>query len=80
MRSVSCKLTFPDGASIVGRICARSPETEYPVRYAGAVDRLPRRYGEADAAFLKFHFRSLAKKHVSKIRITERGFFDTHCL
>lgn len=59
-----CKATFtvnwPDGQSAIAEIEAISPETDYPVRYSGAANRLIDPPGETDLAFLAFVMRQSA--------------------
>jgi hypothetical protein len=76
MLHLTCKLTFPDGATVIGQLSGRSAEALYPVSYSGAVKRLPRRYPKADAGLLKTLFRNVAQETGAEIDINQSGTFE----
>jgi hypothetical protein len=76
MLTLTCKLQFPDGASVTGRLQAASPEGEYRVTYEGAVYRLPKPPKASDAAYLEFLFQSLAKQLSGELQIEKEGQYD----
>lgn len=76
MLNLTCKLQFPDGASVTARLQAASPEGENPVTYHGALERLPEQPKESDTAYLEFLFKSFAKQFGARLQIEKQGQYD----
>ncbi len=76
MLTLTCKIKFADGATVSGQIVTPSPETEMPVFYAGAVDRLVKQFPKSDAAFLEFIFKKESKRSGGALTVTRDGEFD----
>ena len=76
MLTITCQLTFADGATAAGSIIAESADADYPVEYTGAVARLPRRYDAADASQLRALFRALAQETGAQFSETSEGEYD----
>ncbi|HXG47086.1 MAG TPA: hypothetical protein VNO52_05640 [Methylomirabilota bacterium] len=71
-----CTLKFRDGQMVHGLIEAESANGEYPIHYAGAVDRLPRRFETGDPADLRGLFRNLARELDAEFSEQTTGEYD----
>ena len=76
MLALTCKLQFPDGATITARLEAASPEGEYRVAYEGAVDRLPKHLDQSDVGFMEFTFKAWASQLGAELQIERQGQYD----
>lgn len=80
MRSITCQLRWEDGVTVTGAIKADSADTEYLVDYAGAVERLPRRYDRADAPLLRALFIALAQETGAQFTEQAEGSYERWAL
>jgi hypothetical protein len=77
MMTITCKLTFKDGAVVTARIEAESPDREYPIKYTGPVTRLAKwSLSDADAGFLEFIFKRMAVETGAVLDVLREGEFD----
>jgi len=76
MITQTCTLKFPDGAVVTAVVEAASPESENPIRYEGAVDRLPHRYDTGGPSDIEFLFRKFAEELGAEYSSDMSGTYD----
>lgn len=80
MFTLTCKLTFPDGKIVTGKVSAESPHDDNAVIYTGAVDRLPDRYETAFPSFLAVVFKNAARETGATFSERSSGNYDCFAL
>jgi hypothetical protein len=75
MRTLSCNLKWSDGVILTVTAESESAETEVPVKYSGALDRMPSRYEKADLGFLEWWLKTMATKTGAEIDLKTDGEF-----
>ncbi len=82
MLTMICTLTFADGQKVTGTINAASYESNYPVIYKGAANRLPlaERAEPRQAVSLERFFRDQAKRSGATFRKRIKGSYDRWAL
>jgi len=76
MVTLTCKLLFPDGKVVTGKMTAESPEGRNPVQYDGPVERLSETFDDTTVASLIFLFRDLARETGAAFSSDMEGEFD----
>lgn len=76
MKTATCTLKFRDGAAVTGTVTAAAPESENPITYTGAVDRLPHRYETGGPTDLEFLFRKFADELNAEVQVDESGEYE----
>jgi hypothetical protein len=73
MLTVNCTLTFPDGKKVTAQIEAQSPATDYPITYAGCVDRLVTKCATGTASDLELLFTLAARRSRAELNVVRTG-------
>jgi hypothetical protein len=79
MKTTTCKLTFPDGATVEATVSVRSTHAQGDVVYSGAVDRLrPEEdiFKKGDGYNLMSFFQVAAYELGAEYSMTESGDYD----
>jgi len=77
MLSVVCKLTFPDGQEVTGKIEAKSPATDYPFVYTGPAERLKSQPASGTASDLELLFRLTAHREGATLTVERSGAYES---
>jgi hypothetical protein len=75
MHTIICKLTFPDGAIVTGKLSAIASSFDAPVTYSGPVDRLTHIFEKTTVGTLKLVFSQTAEKTGAKLTVRTRGIY-----
>jgi hypothetical protein len=70
-------LTFPDGQTVVAEIQAETPDREEPVKYTGAVERLPEKFETADERVLRAWAAGMARETGATVTENVEGQYDS---
>lgn len=76
MITITCTLTFTDGAKATGKLSADNPYDSVPVTYSGAVDRLKVRFERTDAPALRASFKNMARSTGADVSVLMIGNYD----
>ena len=75
MVTIRCTITFPDGESVAAKVTSRFHSEIVPVRWSGAVDRVPERATEYWACSLEMLCQGIAKSAGAEVHTTTEGIW-----
>jgi hypothetical protein len=76
MLTITCNITYEDGKMLTGTIRAPSARGKYPIKYGGAIDRLPQMPKSATTAAFELLFATAIYDGATGGGVSSAGEYD----